>query len=68
MLHNKAILTVEKCADAWYYIDTPRETKTKQKEETQMVFTAFLICAAVGLAAGLLTGAYESENEAMANK
>ena len=51
-----------------YYIDTARETKTKQKEETQMVFTAFLICAAVGLAAGLLTGAYESENEAMANE
>ena len=33
-----------------------------------MVFTAFLICAAVGLAAGLLTGAYESENEALANE
>ena len=31
MLHNKAVLTVEKCADAWYYIDTARETNNKTK-------------------------------------
>ena len=29
-----------------------------------MVFSAIIICAVVGFAGGLLTGAYESKNEA----
>lgn len=36
---------------------------TNQKEETQMVLTAFLICAVVGLAAGLMKSKFDSITE-----
>ena len=31
-----------------------------------MVLTAFLICAAVGIAVGLMKGEFESQNESLA--
>ena len=53
MLHNKAVLTVEKCADAWYYIDTARETTKTDREENKMLTTIIGISAFIVF--GILT-------------
>ena len=44
------------------YNHRKENNKTKQKEETKMIFTAMILCAMIGIAAGLMKAAHESEN------
>ena len=53
---NVIILTIEKSADAWYYVITARETKTNnktKKEEKAMIATIVAGAVAGGLGLGL---------------
>jgi len=45
-----------------YYKITERDNNKKIKGGNTMIFSAFILCAMVGIVAGLMTAACESEN------
>ena len=61
MLHNTDHLSIVFCAKQMYYKITERDNKKIEGGNT-MIFSAFILCAMVGIVAGLMTAANESEN------
>ena len=62
MLHNTDHLSIVFCAKQMYYKITERDNNKKIEGGNTMIFSAFILCAMVGIVAGLMTAACESEN------